>query len=274
MRIDLNADVGESFGVWKMGNDGSLLQIVTSANVACGFHASDANMMGTTIALAVRQGVGIGAHPGFADLQGFGRRRIRPSVAELGNMVAYQLGAAQGMARRAGGHVWHLKLHGALSNIASEVPEVAQACFEAALALDPKIILVVLAATPMEAAARALGARVACEIFADRAYNDDAALLDRNRPGAVLHDPVAAGPRIEAMLPPVRSSPRTAGTFPVLSTPSAFMATAPKPWRVRSAPICQAPTSPCAGSARLQRQNCRPGPARQAHCRAAQSASC
>ena len=200
MRIDLNADMGESFGAWKMGNDGALLQIVTSANVACGFHAGDPNVMGATMALAVRQGVGIGAHPGFADLQGFGRRRMRLSATELGNMVAYQLGAAQGIARRAGGQVRHLKLHGALSNIASEVPEVAHACFEAALTLDPEIILVVLAATPMEAAARALGARVACEIFADRAYNDDATLLDRNRPGAVLHDPAAAGPRIAAML--------------------------------------------------------------------------
>jgi len=200
MRVDLNADMGESFGPWRIGADVELLEVVTSANVACGFHAGDADVMAATMARAAAKGVGIGAHPGFADLQGFGRRRIKLSAEELGNLTAYQLGAAQGIALRAGARVRHLKLHGALSNIASEEPAVARACFEAALAVDPEIIFVVLAATPMEAVARDLGARVACEIFADRAYAEDATLLGRDQPGAVLHDPAEASARVEAML--------------------------------------------------------------------------
>lgn len=200
MKVDLNSDMGEGFGPWKMGDDAALLDIVTSANIACGFHAGDPQTMAATMRTALANGVGIGAHPGFDDLQGFGRRRMKLSAEELGNLVAYQLGAAQGIARRAGGTVRHLKLHGALANIASEDPEVARACYEAALRVDPGIILVVLAATPMEAVARELGAAWAGEIFADRAYNDDATLVDRSQPGAVLHDPEAVGRRIEAMI--------------------------------------------------------------------------
>ncbi len=200
MRVDLNSDMGESFGPWTMGDDAALLRFVTSANIACGFHAGDPQVMAATMGLAVKAGVGLGAHPGFADLEGFGRRPLPLSGEELGNLVAYQLGAAIGIAARAGGRVRHLKLHGALSNMASEDAEVARACFKAALAVDPGIILVVLAATPMERAALALGARTAGEIFADRAYNDDGTLVDRSRPGAVLHDPAAVGRRIEAMV--------------------------------------------------------------------------
>ncbi|GHE04308.1 LamB/YcsF family protein [Defluviimonas sp. 20V17] len=200
MQVDLNSDMGEGFGHWVMGDDAALLDVVTSANIACGFHAGDPGTMAATMARAEARGVGIGAHPGFADLQGFGRRRISLSTEELGNLVAYQLGAAQAMARRAGGRVRHLKLHGALANMASEAPEIARACYSAALAVDPEIILVVLAATPMEAVARDLGARWAGEIFADRAYEDDATLVDRRKPGAVLHDPQAAGKRMVEML--------------------------------------------------------------------------
>ncbi len=200
MQVDLNSDMGEGFGHWVMGDDAALLDVVTSANIACGFHAGDPGTMAATMARAEARGVGIGAHPGFADLQGFGRRRMSLSTEELGNMVAYQLGAAQAMARRAGGRVRHLKLHGALANMASEAPEIARACYSAALAVDPEIILVVLAATPMEAVARDLGARWAGEIFADRAYEDDATLVDRRKPGAVLHDPEPAGKRMVEML--------------------------------------------------------------------------
>lgn len=200
MQVDLNSDMGEGFGHWVMGDDAALLDVVTSANIACGFHAGDPGTMAATMARAEARGVGIGAHPGFADLQGFGRRRMSLSTEELGNMVAYQLGAAQAMARRAGGRVRHLKLHGALANMASEAPEIARACYSAALAVDPEIILVVLAATPMEAVARDLGARWAGEIFADRAYEDDATLVDRRKPGAVLHDPELAGKRMVEML--------------------------------------------------------------------------
>jgi UPF0271 protein len=199
-RVDLNADLGESFGPWPMGSDKDLLSVVTSANVACGFHAGDWDVMAGTMAQAVAWNVGIGAHPGFPDLQGFGRRRIDMSRGSLGNLVRYQIGAAQAMARAVGGRVRHLKLHGALANMASEDEAMARACYEAALSIDPEIILMVLAGTRQEVAARSLNARIACEIFADRAYNDDATLVDRRTPGAVLHDPDIVSRRILAML--------------------------------------------------------------------------
>lgn len=199
-RIDLNADMGESFGPWKMGDDAALLKIVTSANIACGWHAGDADTMAKTMALAVENGTGIGAHPGFADLQGFGRRRIPLSATELANLVTYQLGAAQAMARAAGGHVRHLKLHGALSNMASENAAMARVCYEAALRVDPDIVIMVLAATAQEQVVRDLGCHWAGEIFADRAYNDDATLVDRKLPGAMIHDAKVAAPRILQML--------------------------------------------------------------------------
>lgn len=198
--IDLNSDLGESFGPWQMGDDASLLKIVSSANVACGFHAGDPDVMATAMRTAVENGVGIGAHPGFPDLQGFGRRRMTIAHKTLANGVRYQLGAAQAMARATGGVVRHLKLHGALANMASEDEAMARACYEAALSVDPEIIVMVLAATAQEAAVRSLGCRWAGEIFADRAYNDDATLVDRSLPGAVLHDPAIAGDRIVKML--------------------------------------------------------------------------
>ena len=198
--VDLNADMGESFGPWKMGEDAALLGIVTSANIACGFHAGDPDVMAATMRLAVERGVGIGAHPGFADLQGFGRRRMALAKASLQNMIRYQLGAALAMARAAGGEVRHLKLHGALANMAAEDVEMASACYSAALDIAPDIIVMVLAATAQEKAARALGCYWAGEIFADRAYNDDATLVDRSLPGAVIHDPDIAGPRIARMV--------------------------------------------------------------------------
>ncbi len=198
--VDLNADMGESFGPWVMGNDADLLEIITSANIACGFHAGDPDVMCKTMRRAVETGTGIGAHPGFADLQGFGRRRMRLPRETLQNLVRYQLGAAMAMARAAGGRVRHLKLHGALANMASEDADLARACYEAALEVDPEIIIMVLAATAMEEAVRDLGCRWAGEIFADRAYNDDATLVDRALPGAVIHDPARAAPRIVEMV--------------------------------------------------------------------------
>src|SRR6056297_997644 len=198
--VDLNADMSESFGAWAMGDDAALLDVVSSVNVACGFHAGDPDVMAGTMTRAVAREVGIGAHPGFADLQGFGRRRIDLAHETLGNIVRYQLGAAQAMARAAGGTVRHLKLHGALANMASEDADLARAAYAAALSVDPEIIVMVLAGTAQEAAARDLGARMACEIFADRAYNDDCTLVDRRKPGAVIHDPACAAARILEMI--------------------------------------------------------------------------
>ncbi len=198
--VDLNSDMGESFGAWRLGADAELLGIVSSANIACGFHAGDWDVMAGTMALAVENGVGIGAHPGFPDLQGFGRRRMTMPLASLANAVRYQIGAAQAMARAAGGGVRHLKLHGALSNMACEDAAMARACYEAALSVDPDIIIMVLAATAMEEAVRDLGCAWAGEIFADRAYNDDATLVDRSQPGAVIHDAAHATRRIVEMV--------------------------------------------------------------------------
>lgn len=199
-KVDLNSDMGEGFGPWRMGDDDALLNIITSANIACGGHAGDANHMAATMRAAVKNGVGIGAHPGFNDLQGFGRRRMDLSADELRNLVTYQVGAAQAMARAAGGKLRHLKLHGALSNMATEDADMARICFEAALKIQPDLVIMVLAATKMEAVVRDLGCAWAGEIFADRAYEDDASLLSRSKPGAVLHDADAAASRILAML--------------------------------------------------------------------------
>lgn len=198
--IDLNADLGESFGPWPMGADETMLQIITSANIACGFHAGDPEHMLTAMRMAVANGVGIGAHPGLPDLQGFGRRRMQISLSEARTLTTYQLGAAQAMARLAGGNVRHLKLHGALANMAAEDEALARACYEGALAVDPEIILMVISGTAQARAAAALGARVAQEIFADRAYTEDGLLMDRRLPGAVIHDPQTVCNRILAML--------------------------------------------------------------------------
>ena len=180
--------MGEGFGPWKMGDDAGLLNVVTSANVACGFHAGDADTMSATMRLAVEKDVGIGAHPGFADLQGFGRRKMQVPLPTLANMIQYQVGAAQAMASSVGGAVRHLKLHGALSNMASVDASMARACYEAALDVQPDIIIMGLAATRMEEVARDLGCRWAGEIFADRAYNPDGTLVDRRLPGAMISD--------------------------------------------------------------------------------------
>jgi UPF0271 protein len=173
---------------------------VTSVNVACGFHAGDPDVMACTMRMAVEKGVGIGAHPGFPDLQGFGRRRMEIPSASLANLVRYQLGAAEAMAAAAGGRVRHLKLHGAMANMAAEDEAMARAAYEAALGLRPDLVIVALAGTAQQAACEALGCAWAGEIFADRAYEDDATLVDRRRPGAMIHDPDLAGPRVAAMV--------------------------------------------------------------------------
>ncbi|WP_306006828.1 LamB/YcsF family protein [Aquicoccus porphyridii] len=199
-KVDLNSDMGEGFGPWTMGDDVALLDVITSANIACGMHAGDPDVMARTMKMAVEKGVGIGAHPGFDDLRGFGRRRLPRTASELSNLVTYQLGAAQAMARAAGGHVRHLKLHGALANMCSEDRDMALTCYRSALAVDPDIVVMVLAGTQQQAAMEELGGNWAGEIFADRAYNDDATLVDRSLPGAVLHDAATAAPRILRML--------------------------------------------------------------------------
>tara|TARA_R110002049_G_scaffold117332_2_gene270588 strand:- start:179973 stop:180740 length:768 start_codon:yes stop_codon:yes gene_type:complete len=198
--VDLNADMGESFGAWKMGDDAALLRIVTSANIACGGHAGDADVMAATMRLAGQNDVGIGAHPGFMDLAGFGRNRLSIPRDTLRNQVRYQVAASVGMARSVGAQVRHLKLHGALANMASEDETLARDLYTAALSVAPELIVMVLAATAQEQAVKSLGCKWAGEIFADRAYNDDATLVDRSLPDAVIHDAEHAARRMVDMV--------------------------------------------------------------------------
>ncbi|MBM1555545.1 LamB/YcsF family protein [Sulfitobacter mediterraneus] len=198
--VDLNADMGESFGAWKMGDDAALLKIVTSANIACGGHAGDADVMAATMTMAHRNGVGIGAHPGFMDIAGFGRNRMSVPRGTLQNQVRYQVAASLGMARSVGAEVRHLKLHGAMANMCAEDEDMARDLYEAALSVAPDLIVMVLAATAQQSAVEKLGCLWAGEIFADRAYNDDATLVDRSLPGAVIHDADHAGARMVEMV--------------------------------------------------------------------------
>lgn len=201
MRIDLNADLGESFGPWKMGDDAALLDIVTSANVACGFHAGDPVTMRATAELAKQKGVAIGAHPGFADLVGFGRRRILGvSSRELESLVACQIGALQGAAALAGLAVTHVKTHGALGNMVQEDEEMALAVGRAIKAVDARLLYLVMPGMATERAAEKLGLPHFREIYADRTYDDSFNLTDRSKPGSVIHDQAQAIAHVSRML--------------------------------------------------------------------------
>ena len=188
MDINLNADLGEGFGAWQMGDDRALLGIVGSANVACGFHGGDPLVMTETVRLAGAAGVSLGAHPSFPDLQGFGRRPMQLSPRELAAVVTYQVGALMGIAQAQGQRVSHVKPHGAMNNMACEDAAMAATICQAVKAIDPHLILLAPALSPLAAAGRAAGLRVADEVFADRAYTDQGSLVPRSQPGAVLHD--------------------------------------------------------------------------------------
>jgi UPF0271 protein len=198
--VDLNCDCGESFGAYKMGDDAAMLEIVTSANVACGFHGGDPDVMLATFEIAKKRAVAIGAHPGFPDIWGFGRRRLPFSNKEIERIVAYQIGAAQGIAALADHRVTYVKAHGALNNIACEDLDVALAIAQATRAVSPDLVFLAIAGTALEAAGHAAGLRVAREIYADRAYTDEGLLAARSHAGAVLHDPEAVAARVLAMV--------------------------------------------------------------------------
>ena len=184
--IDLNADVGESFGPWQMGADAELIPLVTSANIACGAHAGDPETILRTVALAAEHGVAVGAHPGYPDLAGFGRRDLELSPAELRSALIVQIGAIQAAARVVGVRVRHVKTHGALYNRAARDPAVAETIAAAVCELDPELILVALAGSVAADAARDAGLRVAEEAFVDRCYEGDGSLRSRRLDGAVL----------------------------------------------------------------------------------------
>jgi UPF0271 protein len=201
MQVDLNSDLGESFGPWNMGDDGAMLDIVTSANVACGFHAGDPDHMRATVERAKARNVAIGAHPGFADLQGFGRRPVQGlSAREIENLVAYQIGALQAVATFAGHRVTHVKAHGALSNMACVDDAIASALAAAIKAVSADLVFVVIPLTALERAGEKANLKLAREIYADRAYEDDGTLVSRKKPGAVLHDPETVANRVLAMV--------------------------------------------------------------------------
>ncbi len=199
-QINLNADLGESYGAWRMGDDQSLLRLVQSANLACGFHAGDPVTMARTARMALDAGVSLGAHPSYPDLQGFGRRAMRCSEDEVEALVLYQIGALDAFARAAGGRVSHVKPHGALSNNSSRDAALAAAIARATKGYDERLILLAPAHSRLAAAGAAAGLRVALEIFADRTYDDDGALTPRGKAGAVLHDPEACRAHVAAML--------------------------------------------------------------------------
>ncbi|MCG6121346.1 MAG: 5-oxoprolinase subunit PxpA [Microvirga sp.] len=201
MRVDLNSDMGESFGAWSMGDDEAMLDIVTSANVACGWHAGDPSIMHRTAEIAKAKGVAIGAHPGFNDLWGFGRRVITGhTMDELEKQIAYQIGALQACAALAGHRVTYVKTHGALANMAAADDAIALAIGRAIKGVDPTLVYMVMPAQATERAAETLGLRAVREIYADRTYADDGNLSSRKIEGSVIHDPALASARVVTML--------------------------------------------------------------------------
>ena len=200
LSIDLNSDMGEGYGAYRMGDDDAILKIVSSANVACGLHAGDPEIMAHTYAEAKKQGVAVGAHPGFPDLWGFGRRIIPFSCPEIERLIAYQIGAAQALSAYAGHPITYVKPHGALGNLTQTEPDVASAIGRAIKAVDPNLVLLTFANGQLERWGRENGMHVCAEIFADRAYTDEGQLVHRKQPGAVLHDPKAAADRVLRMV--------------------------------------------------------------------------
>jgi len=188
MRIDLNSDLGEAFGAWSMGQDAALMDNISSANIACGFHAGDPGTMRATIALARAKGVAIGAHPGFPDLVGFGRREMKATPAEVEDFVLYQVAALAGMAAAQGVRLQHVKAHGALYNMACRDRALADAIARAVAAFDRTLVLFGLPASELLRAGEAAGLQTAAEVFADRAYDADGSLTARSKPGSVIHD--------------------------------------------------------------------------------------
>jgi Uncharacterized proteins, homologs of lactam utilization protein B len=198
-RIDLNCDLGESFGAYTLGLDSEVIRHISSANVACGFHASDPSVMRKTVRLAKEAGVSVGAHPGLPDLQGFGRRNMDISPADARDCVLYQIGALAAFCAAEGVPLRHVKPHGALYNMAAKDYKLARAVCEAVLDFDPKLVLVGLSGSQMLVAAEELGLSSAREVFADRAYEEDGSLVARSKPGAMIEDEDEAIDRVLRM---------------------------------------------------------------------------
>ena len=188
MRVDINSDVGESFGAYSIGHDTGLMKSITSANIAAGFHAGDPSVLRATIRTAKAHGVAVGAHPGFPDMVGFGRRELNVTAREAEDLVLYQVAAVAGMASAEGMRIQHVKPHGALFNMAVRNAELAAAIARAVAAFDPMLLLFGLPGSEILKAGRSEGLRVAAEVFADRAYEPDGSLASRRKPGSVIHE--------------------------------------------------------------------------------------
>ena len=200
MDIDLNSDMGEGFGAYRIGNDEALMRIISSANIACGYHAGDPMTMHKTVRLALDNGVDLGAHVGFPDLMGFGRRPMQCDPEELAQYVLYQLGALSGIASAVGARITHMSFHGALGNMAAADYALAEPLVRAVAAFDRDIIVSVSTNTQIERAAEKLGLKLATTFLADRAYTDDGDLVSRKLPGAVIHDHDAVLQRVKRLL--------------------------------------------------------------------------
>lgn len=199
-QVDLNCDMGESFGAWSMGNDDALLQHVSSANIACGFHAGDPSVMRRTVRAAAARGVAVGAHPGLPDLIGFGRRNMDITPDETYDLVAYQVGALMAIARTEGVPVAHVKAHGALYNMAAKNAALAAAIARAVRDVDASLVFFGLPGSPLIREAEQLGLKTANEVFADRSYEPDGSLTRRGTPGALIDDPEKAAQRAVRMV--------------------------------------------------------------------------
>jgi 5-oxoprolinase (ATP-hydrolysing) subunit A len=199
-RIDINCDMGESFGTYHLGNDEKILDFITSANIACGFHAGDPKTMRETVRLALEKKVGIGAHPGLQDLVGFGRRNMNISRTEAYDIVIYQIGALEAFVKSEGGTLQHVKPHGALYNMASENPTLARGIAEAVYKINPELILFGLAGSELIRAGEEIGLRTASEVFADRTYQQSGLLTSRREKNALIEDHEKAAQQVVRMI--------------------------------------------------------------------------
>lgn len=198
--VDLNCDMGESFGAYELGNDQAILAYVSSANIACGFHAGDPATMRKTVQMALEAGVSIGAHPGFADLVGFGRRNMEITPQEAHDLVVYQMGALQAFVQAEGGVMQHVKPHGALYNMAAARPALAESIALAIYKVNPELILYGLAGSELTRAGEKIGLATAHEVFADRTYQHDGTLTPRSQPNALITDPQKALQQVVRMV--------------------------------------------------------------------------
>lgn len=213
--VDMNCDMGESFGAYAIGADEAVMPLITSANIACGFHAGDPLVMRRTVRLAKQHGVSIGAHPGFRDLVGYGRREIKCTPDELYCDVLYQIGALAAVCKAEGAHMQHVKPHGALYNMANASVEMSRAIAAAVSDFDRNLVLFALPGSHLYRAGQLANLRVACEVFGDRRYNEDGSLVSRRLPGAVLEDEAVAVAQVRQMVLEGSLTAVTGKTIPV-----------------------------------------------------------